>query len=308
MKGGVIIYILLGIACTSCMTETSYYTTLHPELEFTPGTHEVYITTAYDTNLLDFNKEKKVSTYSQGALNVLRSIDNELYYKSKVVSHYAEPIKGNAYSEMPDTLDVEKRIALCKKLNKHYLIVLESFDLYFDKEVDVVQEEDGSKTKTAYYDLVAVAGIALYDSQGGVSNKIIEQIYPNYDERGVLSGLLAVGPSMAKASDEIEELTKAIGIEYVSKFYPKEVEITKAIYTHSKLGKSSRYMVKRDWNTAIKILLPLTDHPDKEIAGKAAYNLSVAYEGQHMPEESAFWYKKAEQWLEGKILPDQYEN
>jgi len=55
------------------------------------------------------------------------------------------------------------------------------------------------------------------------------------------------------------------------------------------------------WATVEKELLELASNPDRKIAGKAAYNLSVLYENLNNRSEMEYWYLEAAEKLGSNI-------
>ncbi|MTI20465.1 tetratricopeptide repeat protein [Fulvivirga sp. RKSG066] len=302
--------VILAIFCTSivgCLSSTSYRKTVSPELYTPENFQNIGIVSAFDTSLLTFNQKKKVHVFSQGSQNILVELAQEFKKQSDLEVLVADQLIRGA-AEVSCSSETYKPTAVGTVTDNSYdfTIVLEAYDLYFDQEVEVQKDDDGSKTRTAYYDLIARACIALYDSNGHEINKVtVTEKHINYDKRSVLSGLLAVGPSMGNADKEVKRLSKDIAKEYVAKYHPQEVMITKNIYRQKELKGGVRALVFGNWSEAITFFSRYTNDPDSKIAGKAAYNLSVAYEALGMMDDATYWYEQAQKMLDGKKLPDE---
>lgn len=264
----------------SCATSTFYFLELPPELVLPSAIDKVAVVSAFDTTRLDF-RENKNTVFSNGSNELIKSLVKELRQQTELNVVLLDTLisEDTLYFYPPKSIDVAGRGAFGKRAGAPLLLVLESFQVYFDKEMEVVKEEDGSKSRTAHYDLVAAASINLYDSAGYlVDEAAFEMIHPDYDSRSVLSGLLAAGPSMKKARKHAMVLSRDIGLAWVDGLFPSEVVVERYIFTNKVPKESIEALLAQDWQTAISLLTPLTSHSDRKISGKACYNLSVAYE------------------------------
>jgi hypothetical protein len=292
--------VAMAFCMMSCVTTTSYFRTLPPELVLPDDYQSASVISAFDTTRLDFNQEKKVTVFSNGAATVVKTLSEYLENEKQIVTTLSDSlITGNAdvYHEN-DSIDSERRRRLCKRMDTDFLIVMESYSLDFYQDVDVVKNDDGSKTRTAYYDLVAGASIHLYDNQGELFDTWFHEArYIDYDVRQVLSGLLAIGPLMGNAGKEVNELSGDIGRNWVARLSPSEIEVVKSIYNHKFLRSSNNAMLRGDWQNAISILTPLASSDDPKTSGRASHNLSVAYEALNDLESARKWRNLAEQKL-----------
>lgn len=291
----------------SCVTATSYFNQLPPELVLTPKYNRVAVVSAFDTELLDF-REAKNEVYSNGSKELIESLVKNLSERTELDVLTSDTVinAGILHYYKPESIDQQLRREIGKQVGTPLLLVLESYSISFDQEVDVVKNEDGSKDRTAHYDLNVSALVNLYDSTGRlIDESLIERIHYDYNSRSVISGLLAAGPAMGKAGKEINVLSRNIGSAWVDKLHPRDFEVIKYIHTHKALKASTNALMARDWQTAISLLTSLTSHSETKIAGKACYNLSVAYEAIGDKELSQKWKSQASRLLGGNNLPDQ---
>jgi hypothetical protein len=184
---------------------------------------------------------------------------------------------------------------LYQSFNSDYIFSLDNYDLYFDQEVDVQENEDGSKSKTAYYDLVLNTYITIYNFNGEAVHKLKEERRILHDERGVISGLLAVGPSMGKADKNVIKISDELGRMFIQKFYPEKISEMRLFYANKEFKTAFQAYSYRNWDKVEEELMLLTKHPDSKIQGRAAYNLSVLYENLGRTDEMEYWYRRAEE-------------
>jgi hypothetical protein len=184
---------------------------------------------------------------------------------------------------------------LYRNFNADYIFSLDNYNLYFDQEVDVQENEDGSKSKTAYYDLVLNTYITLYNMDGDAVNKLKEERRILHDERGVISGLLAVGPSMGKADENAIKISDELGRLFIKKFYPAKISEMRLFYATKEFKTAFKAYSYRNWDKVEEELMQLTKHPDTKMQGRAAYNLSVLYENLGRIDEMEYWYRRAEE-------------
>ncbi|MCK5101812.1 MAG: hypothetical protein KAR17_03320, partial [Cyclobacteriaceae bacterium] len=275
--------------------------TLPPEIVLPEQTAEFLFIDRFEPDDLDFNNENKIEVYEIGLESFIAGLeagfDTSRYFHltlsdTLMPSHSAhEP----AYNLSQDVVQI-----LCREYNQNYLLTLDNYDLFFDQEVEVV-EEDGSKSKTAYYDLVLNTYITIYSAKGQIVEKMQDELRILHDKRGVLSGLLAIGPSMGKADKNVLLISDELGRKFIQKFYPLDVSEMREFYATKEFTKAFKAFQMQDWRTVEEELMILTKSPDPKIEGRAAYNLTVLYENLNRTSEMEFWYRRAVEKLGSKV-------
>ncbi|MCK5470469.1 MAG: hypothetical protein KAI99_18230, partial [Cyclobacteriaceae bacterium] len=222
--------VLLSTIFYSCTSYVPVQKTLPPEIVLPEQTAEFLFIDRFEPDDLDFNNENKIEVYEIGLESFIAGLeagfDTSRYFHltlsdTLMPSHSAhEP----AYNLSQDVVQI-----LCREYNQNYLLTLDNYDLFFDQEVEVV-EEDGSKSKTAYYDLVLNTYITIYSAKGQIVEKMQDELRILHDKRGVLSGLLAIGPSMGKADKNVLLISDELGRKFIQKFYPLTVSELREFY------------------------------------------------------------------------------
>lgn len=280
----------------ACASYVSVQKTLSPEIILPEEHADFLFVNRFQPDDLDFNNENKVEVFEMGVNNYISGLKysfdtcrrfNLVLSDAIIPSHSAyEP----AYS-----LSKEIIAELHQNFNSDYIFSLDNYHLYFDQEVDVQENDDGSKSKTAYYDLVLNTYITIYNIDGDAVNKLKDERRVLHDERGVLSGLFAVGPSMGKADKNVIRISDELGRMFIQKFYPAKISEMRKFYATKNFRSAFNAYYQRDWDKVEKELMQLTKHPDRKMQGRAAYNLSVLYENLGRIDEMEFWYRRAEE-------------
>jgi len=282
--------------------------TLPPEIVLKEESADFLFVNRFKPDDLDYNNENKVEVFEMGVDSYIKGLQagfdtchqyNVIMSDTMITSHSAhEP----AYN-------LSQRIIqhLSDKFNFDYIFSLDNYDLYFDQEVDVVEDDDGSKSKTAYYDLVLHTYITIYAIDGNVIYKMKEELRILHDTRGVVSGLLAVGPSMGKADENVVKISAELGRLFIQKFYSSNISERRVFYSTKEFKTAFKAYQRKDWDTVERELMLLTKHSEKKIQGRAAYNLAVVYEHLGRNEEMAYWYRRAEEKL-GSLPKDPLKN
>ena len=293
--------VLLSTIIFSCTSYVPVQKTLPPEIVLPEQTAEFLFIDRFEPDDLDFNNENKIEVYEIGLESFIAGLeagfDTSRYFHltlsdTLMPSHSAhEP----AYNLSQDVVQI-----LCREYNQNYLLTLDNYDLFFDQEVEVV-EEDGSKSKTAYYDLVLNTYITIYSAKGQIVEKMQDELRILHDKRGVLSGLLAIGPSMGKADKNVLLISDELGRKFIQKFYPLTVSELREFYATKEFTKAYKAFQMQDWRTVEEELMILTKSPDPKIEGRAAYNLTVLYENLNRTSEMEFWHRRAVEKLGSKI-------
>ncbi|ARS35343.1 hypothetical protein CA264_07765 [Pontibacter actiniarum] len=256
-----------------------------PEVKVSPEQWKVAVINGFDPAALDINRQGKAQAIAEGAYHayegVLHAVEND---DSFVLVHEDSLFQGVTGDLQPQHVQ-----DLYMRHPHHLLLVLENFNVSFDKEVERVQDENQEVEKIAHYTLQTTATWAMFDSTGLLLDRSTITRQEPYDSRTVISGLLAIGPSYANAIETVNALSHQIGAAYWSRLYPRSGTFTRTLYTNSALSPAVLLMHQRHWDEAIEHLQPLTTSESKSLSGKAAHNLAVAYEQKGKLEEAKKW-------------------
>lgn len=226
-------------------------------------------------------------------------IDSTLLELSKRVSERTpiptEMVYGLTKMNMPGQLR-----SMLREHHASHAIAITCFDVSF-RQTDVVTTEDEySKSKEAFYDIVAEINYTLYDTTGPVKDmQIAASQY--HSSRSVISGLLAAGPNIVNNKESALGVMRDNVELYLNYFIPGQAERYRSVFVDKELSKVNEAVLKGDYESALKESLLFINHPDKELAAKANYNCAVFLENDHKQAVARTYLIKS---LELFILPE----
>lgn len=304
--------IILSLCCALAFTQLSCTsvlfvdTTKPAEVPVTSEQWKVAVLNRFNPELLSFNRDKKVSVFEDGARQAFHGAIEAILQDETYDLVYIDSTTYRTPGEK-EKLNPEQVQEIYKEHPHHLLLSLEHFDTYLEQETVREQEEDGDVTKTAHYTLVTASTWMLYDSTGHVLDKIQLKEGGHYQSRAVVSGLLAVGPSLGNAGPAVNDLAWYTGSSYWSRLSPKRASYARSYYSSKNLQPAASAMAAGDWQNAITLLEPLTKSSNRKEAARAAYNLAVVYEAMGNFEQARFWASEAikrRESLAAALLPE----
>ena len=288
------ILLTIFLLCESCATYISFTIATPPEITIGSQHNKVAFMNKYDYTNLPFENENKRNVFATAVQKLIASLESSINSDDNFSFTIIDSlVQGVAMEDFPEFMNENNVVSLCEKDNSDLLLVLDSFTAYFYTETEVVEDEDGGKSRTNYVDLIVEAGLTLYDKNGEVMDRVKVSESEPYQTRPALVSFIVIGPSMGKAGKKVNVLAKRIGENYIYNFYPGSKTETSLIYTGKAFKKVTPLMKNKLWSEAIDILLPLANSPDSKIAKKARYNLATAYKAMGDFEKYDYWRKKS---------------
>lgn len=173
----------LFICCLDCLAKPS------------PGSHlpedsnrlKILIISSYDAQSIKARKNKK-----ELFAELVTTLQNDLAAEIRTKTSYepvviSETLTGENYDNL--------LISLLQKNKPAKTIIIKAFDVWFDQTGVDVTEENGSKTRTAHFDLCSNVTYSLLNGENLQDEKEIK--YREYfTHRNVASGFLSVGPDI----------------------------------------------------------------------------------------------------------------
>lgn len=157
-------------------------------------------------------------------------------------------------------------------------IVITAFDVYFDQtNVDVTKNDDGSKNREAYYDIVSRINYVWYDGDGVLQDKRIET-RRFHSSRSVLSGLLAAGPNVVKQSEDAFQIVLDNMHKYLNLFFPGKEARTRPLFVGKEFSQVNSAIDVGNYSYALEESQKYLTSPDGKIAARANYNCAVLLE------------------------------
>ena len=168
---------------------------------------------------------------------------------------------------------------LSKKHTADYVISLDDFSGAFEQDhVEVTRETDGSKTKTAHYNIRSTTTFKLFNADGKSLHVFAGEAIMPHSSRSVVSGLLAAGPALPSNVNDLKAVSKLAVAQAFKTYFPVKATVQRALFFDGPLKTSNVALMKGDYETAKQELRKLIDNADPKLASHAAYNLAVAYE------------------------------
>ncbi len=288
-------FILTGfLLLISCTSYVSISTTALPEINLSKDSADFLLVNRFVPDQLDYKNENKVDVYRMGVNKYIDGLISGFNTNEKINLVIADTILASHSAHEP-AYNLSTRIIqeLCEEYDPDYILSLDNYDLFFDQEVEVQEYDDGSKSKTAHYDLVLNTFITIYSINGMALDKLKEELRTHHDSRAVASGLFAVGPSMGQADENVLALSDELGRSFIAKFEPSRITVMRPYYSTKEFKSVYQAFKLGNWDEVEEKLLLLTESPDMKTQGRAAYNLGVLYENLDRRSEMDYWYSEA---------------
>lgn len=285
--------ISLGLINTACMSSLQLTKNFPAEIIIKDNKKTIQFVNAYDYTKLDFSNEKRINIYASGLNKIKEGLRSSFESNNEYVLFISDSVvRHTSFSRSPEPLPPNQVKKYCYWNSTSMLLVLEAFDIYYDKEI-VEQEIVGETKREAQYFLVTRAFFTLYDSTGNIINRSDMLQDEFISSRDVIALDIAIRPSYENKKEEVEHMAYIIGSEFIYKFYPSIQKETRSYYVNKDFAEVTPFMIEGDWNKAIELLQPLANSSDSKLAKRAAHNLSLAYEALGDYELQEYWQKKS---------------
>lgn len=270
------IYIGLLMLASGCSSYMTYFEIEPPRIMLKTDQTEMLFISRFDTSAFNFNQKKKTKVFNEGYKKYIQGVMDgfDLFV---VDVEWMENVDLNIASK-PEPLAKTDIQRLCKENGSSLLLVVEDFEMYRDKSVEVEEKDDGSKSRTANFFVIVNITMNLYDQEG----ELIDN-QPIYDKRhlssrSVFSGLLSVGPALGNRGKEIYPMLNELGAGYVYNFKLKRVTRRAKYYAKGKLEPVKEMMMAGNWENARRFLLTVyNETSDTKIKSRAAHNIYFVY-------------------------------
>ncbi len=212
-------------------------------------------------------------------------------------------LKGTGTSSFPIPLAWNEVKSICGSYDGDALLVLETFDsdsrVLLGPPVVRTRKVKGIKVKELRYPSTLImeveSGWRIYDVN---KEKIIDE--NKYLE---IKEFNAWGSSAEQAQFNLPSKRIAIkqagiqaGEKYGFRISPIWLKVNRTYYIgkHEDLKNAKEYVIRKDWDSAIEIWIPLTEYEDLKIANRAAFNMALASEIKGSLKTAIDWAKKAQ--------------
>lgn len=278
---------------SGCISYLQIQKTQPPEIILNEDEQTIQFVNFYDYTTLNFDNEERTKVYISGVNRLIDGLERSFAENPEFSINILDSlVKGRAATTLNYTLNPDSVKYYCLMSNADMLLALEAFEIYYDKDISVSEDENGNKSKTANYYLIVKPGLTLYDKTGNIINSSLFYAEEFIDSRAVILLDIAIRPSYAKRQEEIDRMAFDLGFQYINKFYPTDYLETRSYFTNKNFAPIVPYIQDGNWNKAIEMLLPLAGSGNKKEAKRAAKNLGVVYEALGDMDSAEKWYAK----------------
>jgi tetratricopeptide (TPR) repeat protein len=238
----------------------------------------------------------------QGAENAVAGLANYLAQSPRfTIVRANEELKGTGTGWFPEPLPQSTIVALCKKYNADALVALEAFDS--DKST-TFQKQERSKAENGTINKYNVS-VAKRNMHVTVGWRVYEAANANLldeyrmDAQNYWNGEGANDQLAAANLPDDYFMVKNVGLNagqtYAARIAPEWQWIQRTFYKKGDDAmKEAEYLMRAGKiDEAISKWKGLLNHPEKKVAGRAAYNIAVGYEYKGDLALAMEWAKKA---------------
>ena len=279
-----ICFLLLLASCTTPKNIISYTSSTIPIYAVDPPPQKIILLNNYDVASKKYRDNKEQL--------FLQLIDTMMYWAGKRIKDNAgiETEVIRAYTPANDDSTIYRLIAGHKAT---HAITVSNFDVAFEQtKVDVTKDNSGSKSREAYYDIVADIGYSFYAHNSLIKQRDLHQSR-FHSSRSVASGLLAAGPNIVVKKDDAYRIVMEIWQQYLNYFFPGEKMRSRPVFVNKGFEAVGKALSRQDYESALTESMRFVDDPDKIKAARSCYNCAVFFDRKNQPEEAKKYLRRS---------------
>ena len=224
-------------------------------------------------------------------------------------------LKGTGTSSFPMPLDWSQVKSICSTYSADALLVLETFDSDSRTIVGAPVTRKRKVKRVVVKEVEYPATLIMEIESGWRIYDLNKQMIIDENKFVEVKKFSAWGSSPEQALMNLPSRRRAVkeaglfaGKQYGFRVSPIWIKANRLYYSSKfdEFKNAKRYVKKGDWDTAIKIWMPLTSNNDLKIAGRASFNMAVASELKGGLDAAIEWANKANSLGERKS--DNYIN
>ena len=279
-----ICFLLLLSSCTAPKNIISYTSRTIPIYSVDPPPKKIILLNNYDVASKKYRDNKEQL--------FLRLIDTMMYWAGKRINDNTgietQVIRGYTLANGDSTI-----YRLIADHKATHAITVSDFDVSFEQtRVDVTKDNSGSKSREAYYDIVADISYSLYAQDSLIRRRDLHQSR-FHSSRSVASGLLAAGPNVVVQKDDAYRIVMEIWQQYLNYFFPGEKMRSRPVFINKGFEAVGQAISRQDYEAALTESLRFIGDPDKTKAAKACYNCAVFFDRKNQPEEAKKYLRQS---------------
>lgn len=278
--------LLLLISCTVPYRIISYSSRTTPIYVVDPPPQKILLLNIYNVAGKKY-RDNKEELFLQLIDNLMNRAAENIHDKAGISTQVIVGYTGTAGN---DDSTVAALIALHKAT---HAIVVNSFDVsFYQTHVDVTKDNNGTKNRQAFYDILADIGYSFYAADSLIREKNIH-LSRFHSSRSVASGLLAAGPNVVVQKDDAYRIVLDNMQEYLNYFFPGEKMRHRPLFTGKGFEAVGQAITKQDYEAALVESMRFVNDADKEKAAKSCYNCAVLFERKNQPEEAKKYLRQS---------------
>ena len=279
-----ICFLLLLVSCSAPKNIISYKSRTIPIYSVDPPPQKIILLNNYDVASKKYRDNKEQL--------FLRLIDTMMYWAGKRINDNTgietQVIRGYTLANGDSTI-----YRLIADHKATHAITVSDFDVSFEQtRVDVTKDNSGSKSREAYYDIVADISYSLYAQGSLIRQRDLHQSR-FHSSRSVASGLLAAGPNVVVQKDDAYRIAMEIWQQYLNYFFPGEKMRSRPVFINKGFEAVGQAISRQDYEAALTESLRFIGDPDKTKAAKACYNCAVFFDRKNQPEEAKKYLRQS---------------
>src|SRR5436190_6985033 len=279
-----ICFLLLMVSCTTPKNIISYTSRTAPIYSVDPAPQKIILFSSYDVAAKKY-RDNKEQLFQQ-------LIDTMMYWAAKKIQEKegikTEVISGYTPAKVDSTI-----YRLITDHKATHAITVSNFDVSFEQtRVDVTKDNSGSKSREAYYDIVADISYSFYAQGSLIKQRDLHQSR-FHSSRSVASGLLAAGPNIVVQKDDAYRIVMESWQQYLNYFFPGEKMRNRPVFINKGFEAVGQALSRQDYEAALTESLRFIDDPDKTKAAKACYNCAVFFDRKNQPEEAKKYLRQS---------------
>jgi len=279
-----ICFLLLLASCSAPKNIISYTSRTIPIYAVDPPPQKIILLNSYNVAAKKYRDNKEQL--------FMQLIDTMMYWAATKIKENAgfetEVIRG--YTPANGDSTVYRLIAEHKAT---HAINVSNFDVSFEQtRVDVTKENNGSKSREAYYDIVADISYSFYAHDSLIKQRDLHQSR-FHSSRSVASGLLAAGPNIVVQRADAYRIVMDSWQQYLNYFFPGEKMRSRPVFIKKGFEAVGQAISRQDYEAALTESLRFIDDPDKTKAAKSCYNCAVFFERKNQPEEAKKYLRQS---------------
>ena len=276
--------LLLLVSCSAPKNIISYKSRTIPIYSVDPPPQKIILLNNYDVASKKYRDNKEQL--------FLRLIDTMMYWAGKRINDNTgietQVIRGYTLANGDSTI-----YRLIADHKATHAISVSDFDVSFEQtRVDVTKDNSGSKSREAYYDIVADISYSLYAQGSLIRQRDLHQSR-FHSSRSVASGLLAAGPNVVVQKDDAYRIVMEIWQQYLNYFFPGEKMRSRPVFINKGFEAVGQAVSRQDYEAALTESLRFIGDPDKTKAAKACYNCAVFFDRKNQPEEAKKYLRQS---------------